>query len=701
VLDLLLTIDQEYETRAVRTRIMQVAHQSSNYLPNRTSCWFVPFERNPQYVNREVVGKVKRRLFISNNSERIAIFGLGGVGKTQIALELAYQTRELYPDCAIFWLPTVDMESLQHAYQTVAGQLGIDSMGTDKDVKALVKSHLSRPGAGRWLLIFDNADDIDMWTESKDSSAGKLREYLPSSEQGAVVFTTRSNKVAQYLANTDVIKIPEMDEHKATQVLRNCLVEKELLYDTNSTQRLLDRLTFLPLAIVQAASFINENKMTLAGYVELLDGQEQSAIDLLSEDFEDKGRYRSIRNPVATTWLTSFEQIIRQNRLAADYLCYIACIKEKDIPISILPLASNVEQQKAIGLLGSYSFVRVRHEDSRLDMHRLVQLATRNWLQSINSLQKWQLYALKCLDARYPQIELVHRSQWRATVPHAIHLLSLTKHEDPSPERIVLLFKVETCQRHDGRFKQSEELCKELIEVSAALYGPGSGWAVRGLSELAHSYSRQGKWDEAIKLCEQILEMETRLHGSGSLEATHALLYSSSVYHDAFNHYRAQELCRKAIPYCLEVLGPDSNETINAMGLLISTYIRYGQFSDAIRLSLQLLHIYKRIFGTADPRTLHITSGMAIIYIEQWRLKEAEVLLVEGFEISKQILGTDHPETITVMALLAATWEYQGRHRDAISLQTECISLCHQRFGSDHFITQSRKWELEAWTNPK
>jgi hypothetical protein len=79
---------------------------------------------------------------------------------------------------------------------------------------------------------------------------------------------------------------------------------------------LLQQLTFLPLAIVQAAAYINENGITFSAYLSLLKDQEQDVIDLLSEDFEDDGRYRDtqntdVKNPVATTWLISFEQIRR------------------------------------------------------------------------------------------------------------------------------------------------------------------------------------------------------------------------------------------------------------------------------------------------------------------------------------------------------------------------------------------------------
>ncbi|CAI7636757.1 unnamed protein product [Penicillium glandicola] len=694
-------IIRERGARVARYQILQTIHSPDNPLRHeKPAGWFVPFERNLRYVDREVVGMVKRRLFTKNRAERIAVFGLGGIGKTQIALELAYQTREIYPDCAIFWLPAVDMESLQQAYRSVAEQLGIGLNDKKEDMKSLVKDHLSKPSTGRWLLIFDNADEIDMWTD-KGSTPGGLKDYLPTSDQGAILFTTRSNKVAQYLAATDIIRIPEMDEHKATHVLRNTLADKEVLHDIESTRKLLSRLTFLPLAIVQAASFINENGMALASYVELLDGQEQSAIDLLSEDFEDKGRYKSIRNPVATTWLTSFEQIRRQNRLATDYLCFMACIQEKDILISLLPPDPSIEQQKAIGLLSSYSFVRVRHGDSRLDMHRLVHLATRNWLQSVGSLRQWQLHVLRCFSVRFPKTDIMHRTQWRASVPHALRVLTLTAGEYPVSERLDVLFHVASCQMLDGRPKEAEPLYNEIVEVADAMFGPESIWAIRGLMGLTSSYMCQSKKEKGIALCEELLEIQTRLHGSDSLAANQALARLSDAYHAAFEHQKAQVIYKKVIPYYLKTLGPGCEETMDMIARLVMTYHYNGHLSDATELSAQLLHITRRTSGPEHPGTLRVMNGMAIIYLQRWRLKEAEALFEEELEIEKRIYGLEHPTTIGTMGWLATTWKQQGRRKIAVALMTECASLSDRVNGLDHSVTKTYHSNLEEWTNSK
>ncbi|KAJ5675273.1 Acyl transferase/acyl hydrolase/lysophospholipase [Penicillium maclennaniae] len=223
-----------YEAQELRSQVIQTIQCSETpSVPGRVPCWIVPFERNHRFVDRELLGGIKRKLFLGRQMQRIAIVGLGGVGKTQISLELAFQVRATYPDCSIFWIPVVDMESVQQAYQSIASQLGIEPSNADgTDVKKAVQQHLSRPQSGRWLLVYDNADDLSMWTHLSSETGGEgLREYLPKATdgQGAIVFTTRSNRVAQYLASTEVVEIAEMDERKATKVLKNLLVNKSLV----------------------------------------------------------------------------------------------------------------------------------------------------------------------------------------------------------------------------------------------------------------------------------------------------------------------------------------------------------------------------------------------------------------------------------------------------------------------------------------
>src|SRR5262249_33854601 len=120
--------------------------------------------RNSNFTGRERQLKdLTKRLFRQDGPTKTAIWGLGGVGKTQILLELIYQIRENDKNCSVIWIPATNMESLHQAYKDVAKRLNLPNWDDDKaDAKKLVQQYLSTKSAGRWVLAFDNADNIEM-----------------------------------------------------------------------------------------------------------------------------------------------------------------------------------------------------------------------------------------------------------------------------------------------------------------------------------------------------------------------------------------------------------------------------------------------------------------------------------------------------------------------------------------------------------
>ncbi|KAL3470240.1 purine and uridine phosphorylase [Aspergillus californicus] len=350
----------------------------------------IPFPKNEGFVGRdEQLNQLEELLFSPGRQRKVAITGLGGVGKTQIALEFANRTQQSRSECSIYWIPATNFEILQRTYFDIAQQLrlpGLEEEGAD--AKKLLKDYLCDSSSGQWLLIFDNADDIDMWFGKSEGNTEpcRLSDYVPWSRTGSVLFTTRFKKVASKLAMQNVIRVPELDEARALELLSERLVEKSLLQDRDQAALLLKQLVYLPLAIVQAASYINENCLSsLTDYLSLLSAKEEEVIDLLSEEFEDDWRPHDNTNPVAATWLISFERVQRTNRLATDILSFMACIEPTEIPESLLPLPQG-EYSKAsvesIGVLEGYAFV-TRRPTKSFDLHRLVHLATRNWLGKI------------------------------------------------------------------------------------------------------------------------------------------------------------------------------------------------------------------------------------------------------------------------------------------------------------------------------
>ncbi|KID74960.1 uncharacterized protein G6M90_00g055500 [Metarhizium brunneum] len=237
--------------------------------------WIVPFERNFRFTDRESeLAELESRLFANNQSTRIAVYGLGGVGKTQLVLELLYRIRDKDKSCSAIWIQATSMESLDQGYLSVARQLGIkDSGAKEVDIKKLVQDSLNDDSAGQWILVFDNADDIHMWidrTGSESQQTNCLLDYVPRSKAGRVIFTTRDRKVGVKLAQQNVMEVPKMTESTAMRMFHDCLIDKKLLDTTpGDAKAMLAWLTHLPLAIAQAAAYINENGSTLTEYLAL------------------------------------------------------------------------------------------------------------------------------------------------------------------------------------------------------------------------------------------------------------------------------------------------------------------------------------------------------------------------------------------------------------------------------------------------
>ena len=168
-----------------------------------SSQWIVPFERNAHFTDRNSeLGHLENTLFSNKQFAKVAVSGLGGVGKTQLVLELLYRLREKNEQFSAIWIQATTLESLDQGYHTVAQRLGIrGSGGEDANTKKLVQSFLSDDSAGHWVLVFDNTDDVNMWIDKPEpgsqQASTRLIDYIPRNKNGRVIFTTRDRKVSE------------------------------------------------------------------------------------------------------------------------------------------------------------------------------------------------------------------------------------------------------------------------------------------------------------------------------------------------------------------------------------------------------------------------------------------------------------------------------------------------------------------------
>jgi hypothetical protein len=300
------------------------------------------------------------------------------VGKTQTALEFAFWVQHEKPEYSIFWLSALSASSFEQSCNTIATELNIFQQGLDS--KAILRDFLSSKRSGPWLIIVDNADERDLVLGGPNHSFS-IDEQLLQSPAGRILFTTRSNEVALEVSDEEPLELDEMKPPEALIFLGKSINSKLLLADHSVVSELLEELTYLPLAVAQAAAYLNRNKVTITRYLELLQGTEQEMTSLLSREFHDRTRYRGSQNAVATTWRVSFDQILAHDPMAANLLRFISRIEPKDIPLPMLPRGDLEEELTySVGTLCAYTFLVPREGQEVYDMHSLVHLATKIWV---------------------------------------------------------------------------------------------------------------------------------------------------------------------------------------------------------------------------------------------------------------------------------------------------------------------------------
>jgi hypothetical protein len=208
-----------------------------------------------EVANAYTLCVLQQKLMVDQECQKLSIVGLGGTGKTQVTLQFAYSVKETRSKYSILLVPALSMASFEQACAGFAGVLRIpQAAGGDEDVKEVVQQHLSSSRAGRRLFVIDNADDADIFLGTEQSKG--IVDYLPKSETGVVVYTTRTPEVAE-LTRGDFIELGAMDCQDAAAFFTKSLTKKDLLRDEATTTELLDELTCLPLAIAQAAAYLN------------------------------------------------------------------------------------------------------------------------------------------------------------------------------------------------------------------------------------------------------------------------------------------------------------------------------------------------------------------------------------------------------------------------------------------------------------
>jgi tetratricopeptide (TPR) repeat protein len=623
----------------------------------------------------------------------MTIYGLGGCGKSALILEFAYRA---LAECArdlVFWVPAISRESFELAYREIATRLRLLGIADpNADINKLVKDALSADSSGRWLMIVDNADDpaVLLSPVDGDPKSTRLGDYLPHSHRGAVLFTTRSRKAARTLTPGRVLELKDMSQGEARELLTQHITEEALLDDSTAIDQLLSILACLPLAIVQAAAFINNNETSISDYVSLFQ-HAGAEIELFSERFEDPSRYRDLDSTIAKTWHISFDQIRKQDSLAAEYLSFIACIDRINIPQSLLPLrGSAVQRVKALGTLTGYAFITERQQTMQgvdrerfFDMHRLVHVASIAWLHKHGEWASSAHAVVNRLEELVPWGGHEGKEVWAPYLPHAVHA---TGHEDTVKSIAIapLLHRVGRCQKSLGQYAAAEVSHRQASLLRKEALGPEHPDTLTSMSNLAQVLNRQGKYEEAEAMSRQELECTKKVLGPEHPDTLTSMSDLALVLDRQGKYEEAEAMNRQTLAGFEKVLGPEHPDTLTSMSNLALVLDRQGKYEEAEAMSRQELECTKKVLGPEHPDTLTSMSNLAQVLDRQGKYEEAEATNRQTLGRREKVLGPEHPATLTSMSNLAQVLNRQGKYEEAEAMNRQTLGRREKMLGPEH-----------------
>jgi hypothetical protein len=464
------------------------------------------------------------------------------------------------------WVHASNADRFRQSYLSIAEEYQIPGYDDPKsDLLLLVKRWLERTGCERWLMVLDNADDMQLFfgapsaaasSSAESNEAGNLSAYLPECRHGSLTATTRNKQLGVRLAKgQQPIEVMRMNANESAQLLRTKL--DDMNPASADLSSLASRLEHLPLALAQAASFIQETCITVLKYLQLLGDSDKNIVHFLSKEFETVGRDSSTPRAVAQTWMLSFQQIEKQHILASELLSFMSLLDRQDVPALFLshyieqkesdegPLG-DIELTEALGVLKAFSFITEENSGS-YDMHRLVQLVTRKWLTSNGTVGRFGKEALMVISQLYPYGQYETRTICAAYLSHAQAILQARQFRLREEAQASLLHRMAAYFDFEGQWGDAETLNLEAVRIRQEFLGEDDTSTLVSMNNLASTYRNQGRWDEADKLDVQV--METRK----------------------------------------TKLGADHPDTLTSMGNLAFTYWSQDQYTEAVNLMSQCI----------------------------------------------------------------------------------------------------------------
>ncbi|KAI5464983.1 hypothetical protein BGZ63DRAFT_482666 [Mariannaea sp. PMI_226] len=666
---------------------------------------YLPFPRNKNFVGREdIINHLQQLLFANEDHQRVALVGLGGMGKTQVALRISHLIKSNaleQKNYSVLWIPALSMASFEQGCIDILHEFGIKCTGDQgsqkvhdryQNPKKKLRELLSSDMAGKWFLIVDNADDMNVLYGTQQQSGG-IANFFPDSDNGRILFTTRSQEVAVSVAQDNVIELPEMALKEAKGFLQKSLIKKDQVQEDDLVDELLQKLTCLPLAIAQASAYINKNKTSIREYLRIFQNTNQDMVELLSCGFHDGSYYQRTQGAVATTWVVSFNQICDIDQDAAKLLYFIAFIEPKAIPRTLLPgLGSEQRMTSAIGTLCGYSFLSRREDSETYDMHSLVHLGTLLWITSQGLGRRERQAAVTCLLNAFPIVKWEHRHIWREYLPHALKLLR--EDVDDTEMTCQLEHMVGQCLLFDGRGKEAIKLLEHAVAIREKTLGEGDPKRLELQNELGFAYLFNEQVEEAIELLKHVVVIHKKILPEDDPSRLPALHGLADAYLAKGNNKEAVELLDFMVNSFTNFFKHNQDKLI----ALISTFATFSQRTGQVKEVLELMEhadasILKEV-GEDHPNRLNFRQQLAQLYLVDGQVEKAIKLLQNLVTIQKAAYGENHPFLLISQQNLAQAYRLNKQGKEAVELLEHVVVGLEKKFPEGNSVRLKSKIQL-------
>jgi tetratricopeptide (TPR) repeat protein len=616
--------------------------------------------RNATFTGRNAILNEIRDRFAESTSQEVrpqALFGLGGVGKTQVALEYVHRFMADYD--LVWWSSAEHTDDVLVSLARLAERMGVGGGEDDMALasrEAVQKLSQGEP-TGRSLLVFDNADD-----------PADLLPLLPRSGGAHILVTSRNqawdqNNTAQRI---DVFAREESVDH---------LTLRAPGLTAEAADRVAEALGDLPLAVEQAAAWLAATATPIEEYLRQLDEQTTRVLELKKPvDYPDT---------VAATWNVSIARLRERSPAAVRLLQLCAFLAPEPIHSDLLyskamidalkPYDSALQDSLLLGQvineIGRFALAKV--DQSSIQVHRLVQAVIRAQLSEEEQRQARHVVHTVLSGARpdgdepidnpatWPRFDLI----W----PHLT--ASDARNCTDAETRRLLIDRVRYLWKR-GDFPGAQQRAEQLLDDWRPVLGEDDVQYLYLRGQLANVLRSQGRYVEAGEVDRDLLERQRRVLG-----ATHPYTYvtMSGLSSDlaALGRYReAVDLAGAAHTGFSQTFHESHPRTLNAANNLALALRMVGRYEEALRIDQDTLERRRTILSDDHPYTLNSAEQVGRDLREVGRYRESVAQLSRTYDAYKRLLKKDFPGTLRCAKSLAVSLRRDGQLEDARRLTT-------------------------------